>query len=61
MNGGEESSLARVSLVNWHGAVVLDELVQQRERVVDYRTKWSGIRPRDMINGAFTTKDKGSV
>ena len=48
---GKESSLARVSIVNYHGAVQLDELVQQRERVVDYRTQWSGIRPKDMIKG----------
>lgn len=48
---GKESSLARVSVVNYHGAVLLDELVKQRERVVDYRTEWSGIRPGDMVNG----------
>ncbi|KAF5317095.1 hypothetical protein D9611_003521 [Ephemerocybe angulata] len=49
---GEESSLARVSIVNFYGATVLDEFVKQRERVVDYRTQWSGIRPSDMVNGA---------
>ena len=48
---GSQSSLARVSLVNYHGAVILDEYVRQRERVVDYRTPWSGITPSDMING----------
>lgn len=48
---GAESSLARVSLVNYHGAVIMDEFVLQRERVVDYRTEFSGIRPTDMING----------
>ncbi|KAF6752184.1 ribonuclease H-like domain-containing protein [Ephemerocybe angulata] len=47
---GEESSLARVSIVNFYGATVLDEFVKQRERVVDYRTQWSGIRPSDMVN-----------
>ncbi|CAL1711276.1 unnamed protein product [Somion occarium] len=47
---GAESSLARVSLVNYHGAVIMDEFVLQRERVVDYRTEFSGIRPTDMIN-----------
>ncbi|KAI0079317.1 ribonuclease H-like protein [Panus rudis PR-1116 ss-1] len=47
---GKESSLARVSLVNYHGAVILDEFVRQRERVVDYRTEFSGIRPSDMVN-----------
>ena len=48
---GSQSSLARVSLVNYHGAVILDEYVQQRERVVDYRTAWSGITALNMING----------
>lgn len=48
---GKESSLARVSLVNYFGAVQLDEFVRQRERVVDYRTEWSGVRETDMING----------
>ena len=48
---GSESSLARVSLVNYHGAVILDEYVRQKERVVDYRTRWSGIRAKDLVNG----------
>ncbi|KAG5651583.1 hypothetical protein H0H81_008137 [Sphagnurus paluster] len=46
---GAESSLARVSLVNFYGAIQLDEFVRQRERVVDYRTQFSGIRESDMI------------
>jgi RNA exonuclease 4 len=50
---GSESSLARVSLINYHGAVILDEYVGQKERVVDYRTQWSGIRPKDLVNGTF--------
>jgi RNA exonuclease 4 len=49
---GEESSLARVSVVNFYGAIQLDEFVRQRERVVDYRTQFSGIRESDMIKGA---------
>lgn len=47
---GSESSLARVSLVNYYGHVILDEFVRQRERVVDYRTQYSGIRESDMIH-----------
>ncbi|TFK64287.1 ribonuclease H-like protein [Pluteus cervinus] len=47
---GSESSLARVSLVNYHGAIQLDEFVRQRERVTDYRTQWSGIRAANMVN-----------
>ena len=51
---GAESSLARVSLVNYYGAVQLDEFVRQRERVVDYRTQWSGVRETDMIEGPLS-------
>ncbi|KAG9079679.1 3'-5' exonuclease, partial [Ceratobasidium sp. 370] len=53
---GKESSLARASIVDYHGRVVLDEFanaqqfVQQRERVTDYRTQYSGVRPENMIN-----------
>jgi RNA exonuclease 4 len=50
---GTESSLARVSLVNYHGAVLLDEFVKQRERVVDYRTRYSGVRAKDVTKGAY--------
>lgn len=49
---GAESSLARVTLVNFYGAVQMDEFVRQRERVVDYRTRYSGIRESDMFKGA---------
>ncbi|KAJ1958999.1 3'-5' exonuclease [Dispira parvispora] len=40
---GTESALARVSLVNFHGQVVLDEYVRPEEPVTDYRTEISGI------------------
>ncbi|KAF8836337.1 ribonuclease H-like protein [Paxillus ammoniavirescens] len=49
---GTESSLARVSIVNYAGAIVLDVFVRQRERVIDYRTQWSGVRMRDLGGGA---------
>ena len=55
---GSESSLARVSLVNYYGAVQLDMFVRQRERVVDYRTQFSGIRARDLVNGKFIHTEK---
>ena len=45
------SSLARVTVVNYHGTVILDEYVKPRQRVVDYRTRWSGIRASDLVNG----------
>jgi RNA exonuclease 4 len=48
---GTESSLARVSVVNFYGTVELDEIVRQKERVVDYRTEYSGIRAADLTRG----------
>ncbi|KAH8172580.1 exonuclease domain-containing protein [Sarocladium implicatum] len=46
--GGYESSLARVSIVDFHGRQVYDSYVKQRERVTDYRTEWSGISAKEM-------------
>lgn len=45
---GSESALARVSLVNYHGHVLLDTFVQPRERVTDWRTWVSGVREADI-------------
>ena len=48
---GEESMLARVSIVNHFGHCVYDKYVKPREKVTDYRTHVSGIRPGDIANG----------
>ncbi|KAG8447496.1 hypothetical protein GDO86_014844 [Hymenochirus boettgeri] len=48
---GEESILARVSLVNQFGKCVYDKFVKPTEKVTDYRTAVSGIRPRDITKG----------
>lgn len=48
---GEESIVARVSLVNHFGKCIYDKYVKPTERVTDYRTAVSGIRPKDIING----------
>lgn len=45
---GSESVLARVSLVNHFGHCVYDKYVKSREKVTDYRTAVSGIRPADI-------------
>ncbi len=39
----------RVCVVNQAGNVLLDEYVAQKERVTDYRTRFSGIRPSNLI------------
>lgn len=48
---GKESVLARVSLVNQHGECVYDRFVKPKEKVADYRTKVSGVRPSDLKRG----------
>ena len=50
---GIESTLARVSIVNYHGSIILDEFVRPREKVTDYRTWVSGVREEDLKNGLF--------
>ncbi|XP_038638162.1 RNA exonuclease 4 [Scyliorhinus canicula] len=46
-----DSILARVSIVNQFGKCVYDKYVKPTEKVTDYRTWVSGIRPHDMKNG----------
>jgi RNA exonuclease 4 len=45
---GKKSALARVSVVDWDGSVLLDSFVRVSERVTDFRTRVSGVRPRDI-------------
>lgn len=47
--GGVESILARVSIVNFYGHLILDRHVKPKEKVTDYRTAVSGIRPKDIL------------
>jgi len=46
--GGSDSILARVSIVNHFGHKVYDKFVAPREKVTDYRTAVSGVRPEDL-------------
>ncbi|KAJ2674829.1 3'-5' exonuclease [Coemansia spiralis] len=48
---GSRSMLARVSIVNYHGHVIMDQYVKPTEPVTDYRTWVSGIRKRDLDKG----------
>jgi RNA exonuclease 4 len=45
-SSGRQSALARVSMVNWDGDVLLDTFVQVPMKVTDYRTAVSGIQPK---------------
>lgn len=47
-------ALARISLIDWDGKVVLDELVKPPDPVKDYLTPWSGIT-ESMMRDVTTT------
>uniref|UniRef100_A0A8C5IRN0 RNA exonuclease 4 n=1 Tax=Junco hyemalis TaxID=40217 RepID=A0A8C5IRN0_JUNHY len=56
---GEDSILARVSIVNQFGKCVYDKFVKPTEKVTDYRTAVSGIRPQNVNSGEdFKTVQK---
>jgi RNA exonuclease 4 len=47
--GRQKSSvLARVSLVDYRGIAIFDTFVRVEEKVTDYRTAVSGVRPQDL-------------
>ena len=48
---GIESALARVSIVNLYGHVLIDKYVKPKEKVTDYRTDISGILYHHLHNG----------
>lgn len=45
---GKDHALARVSLVNYHGQVLLDSYCRPKERIVDFRTAISGVKAEDV-------------
>ena len=55
---GKVDCLARVSIVNYFGYVLLDEYVRPSGHVTDWRTAFSGIRPGDVLSpeGIFPTQ-----
>lgn len=52
-DSGKTSVLARVSLVDWHGKVVLDTFVKVPTRVTDFRTWVSGVQPKHLKKDAM--------
>ena len=58
---GEDSILARISLVNHFGKCIYDKFVKPTEEVIDYRTWVSGIRPEDIENGEDFKKVREEV
>ncbi len=53
-SNGRESALARCSVVDEQGKVLYDRHVQVDERVTDFRTKYSGVRAKDLKNDSVT-------
>ncbi|XP_076211201.1 RNA exonuclease 4 [Aptenodytes patagonicus] len=56
---GEDSIVARVSIVNQFGKCIYDKYVKPTEEVTDYRTAVSGVRPENINTGEdFKTVQK---
>jgi len=58
---GGESTLARVSIVNWYGESLLNTFVRVEEAVTDYLTFVSGIRQADIESEDAITFDECRV
>ena len=56
-----KSALARVSIVDYYGNVILDKYVKPLEHVSDYRTWVSGIYPHHLSNAANFYKIRNQV
>lgn len=57
----EDSIVARVSLVNQFGKCIYDKYVKPTEKVTDYRTAVSGIRPDDIKDGESSNPNMSRV
>ena len=42
---GSQEALARVSIVNYNGHVLMDKFVRPKKRITDFRTWVSGVHP----------------
>ncbi len=54
---GEDSSVARVVIVDWDGHVLFDKYIKQTQHVTDYRTFISGIKPEHLSSAKITFRD----
>ncbi|KAM8815382.1 interferon-stimulated 20 kDa exonuclease-like 2 [Rhynchonycteris naso] len=58
---GHVSSLARCSIINYNGDVLYDEYILPPCHIVDYRTRWSGIRKHHMVNATPFRIARGQI
>lgn len=49
---GKDHMLARVSIVNERGEIIMDKYVKPTMPVIDYRTQYSGITPMHLENAS---------
>lgn len=54
---GQNSSIARVVIIDWSGEVLFDEYIKQTQPVTDYRTFISGITPEIMAEATSSLRD----
>ena len=57
----KQSALARISMVNQFGHTIYDKFVKPDEKITDYRTFVSGIRPGDLKDGLNIDIARGEV
>lgn len=58
---GHVSSLARCSIVSYEGDVLYDEYIRPPCQIVDYRTRWSGIKKQHMVNATPFKVARGQI
>ncbi|KAM9214824.1 interferon-stimulated 20 kDa exonuclease-like 2 [Leptosomus discolor] len=59
--GGRTSDLARCSIVGYDGDVMYDQYVRPAAPIVDYRTRWSGVRRQHMANAVPFSKAQREI
>ncbi len=54
-------ALARLSIVNFHGQIIMDQHIRPTGRVIDYRTAVSGILPKHLAGMPTLAQIQGDV